>query len=168
MNDDPNARSSLYGATRQPKRYQWSGPVPEPNWSEIDFGDTGSITLEEMEENARRPRARIRRLVMAPRWATERRLRVARAWVQRGSRGYTDNEVWMIDVFLCRRLGSMLSQHADGARNYPAELTYDAWIGELRLAADALLTFDPDDTERVRAAQDGLHWVADNLTRLWD
>lgn len=166
--DDPKARSSQYGATREPKRYQWMGSQPEPVWSEIDFDRIETTTLEEMEARARRPRARLRRLVMAPRWAAERWLERARVWFQRGSRGYTDNEVWMIDVFLCQRLGSMLALHADGARNYPADKTYDEWIGELRSAADGLLAFDPDDADCVRGAQDALHWVADNLTRLWD
>ncbi len=135
-------------------------------WTLEDFGPTR--TVEELEAEARRPAARLRRLVRAPKWAIEERLAKRRSRRQRRDRGWTDAELWNLDAYLCQRLGAMLAAQVEEIRNYPPELEYDAWRAQVAGAGEALLAYDPDDADRVADARAALHWVADNLVDLWD
>jgi hypothetical protein len=136
--------------------------------SAIDWSRVPMSTIEEIEADQRRPIARLRRLVNAPRFAFEERRRRWRAQRQRVERGWSDGELWSLDTHLCEHLGSMLAVHAREARNHPPELDYDEWMGQLAAAAEAFNGYDPEDAERVAAARSALHWTADNLVDLWD
>lgn len=152
---------------RRPKAFH-SEALEAIDLSVIDWGTVQTWTVEELEALGRRPVARLRRLVGVPRrWARERlaRRRLAR---QRASRGWTDTELWNLDTHLCQHLGSLLARHVTEARNHPPEIEFEEWIGQVRVATEGLLAYDPRDAERVAAARAALHWAADNLVDLRD
>jgi hypothetical protein len=137
--------------------------------SQLTMDDLGPVsTVEEAEARARRPTARIRRLAKAPWWALEKRLARRRSVRQRRERGWTEGDLWNLDIHLCRHLGSMLAAQVGEIRNHPPELEHDEWCTQVRRASEALLAYDPDDAERVAEARSALRWVAYNLVDLWD
>jgi hypothetical protein len=140
--------------------------IDTTEWTLDDLGATR--TLEEIEADARRPSARLRRLSKAPRWALEKQLARRRSLRQRRERGWTDGDLWNLDIHLCRHLGSMLAAQVGEIRNHPPELEHDEWCAQVRRAGEALLAYDPYDAERVAEARSALRWVADNLVDLWD
>lgn len=140
--------------------------IDTTEWTLEDVGPVS--TVEEAEAYARRPTARIRRLAKAPWWALEKQLARRRSLRQRRERGWTDSELWNLDVHLCRHLGSMLAAQVGEIRNHPPELEHDEWCAQVRRAGEALLAYDPDDAERVGEARSALRWVAHHLVDLWD
>ncbi|TGN63875.1 hypothetical protein EXE59_07860 [Nocardioides eburneiflavus] len=140
--------------------------IDPSEWTLEDVGPTR--TLEEIEAESRRPPARLRRLAKAPWWALERQLARRRSLRKRRERGWTDGDLWNLDIHLCRHLGSMLVAQVGEIRNHPPELEHGEWCAQVRRAGDALLAYDPYDAERVAEARSALRWVAENLVDLWD
>jgi len=79
---------------------------------------------------------------------------------------------WDLRSELTQVLGSSLIEMSDKATGYPADRTYEEWIGELKTHGEVLLTFGEADAKGtdpdVKEVQDSLKWVADNLLSLWD
>lgn len=74
---------------------------------------------------------------------------------------------------LPKALGNTLLFWADNATGAPYGMDFEEWTDELRGAGEVLLEFyeqDPDnpDDAATERAKDVLHWIADNLTVLWD
>lgn len=154
---------------RRPKR--WHAPGLESiDWSRvnIDWDNEPMLTLEEGEAQARRWRSRLRQMHRVPGERANYEWSRIKAWRQKASRGWSDRELWNLDTHLCQHLGGMLVAHAEGAVNYPDEMTYDEWRRQVRRAGDALLAYDPEDARRVAEARTALRWVTHNLVDLWD
>jgi hypothetical protein len=158
----PVRRAKVFRARTQ---VDFSG-IDLSQWTLDDLGAT--YTLEEMEARARWVSARLRRFVKAPWWLVEKHLERHRSLRQRRVRGWTDDDLWNLDIHLCRHLGSMLAAQVEEIRNHPPELEHDEWCAQVRRAGDALMAYDPYDPERVAEARSALRWVADNLVDLWD
>jgi hypothetical protein len=134
-------------------------------WDQVE-GEVHSI--EEIGAYLRSPRARLRRVLGWPAQRTRDAARHLALRRQRAVRGWTDRDLWNLDVHLCDHLGSMLVAQVDEIRNHPPELDYEEWRAQVRRAGDALVAYDPDDSERVADARSALRWVAHNLVDLWD
>lgn len=119
-------------------------------------------------------------------WLTHRAAPLpGRAWrhaagsLQRSRRGWSDDDVWGLRWHLCESLGTALLHLASNGVSYPGRGEYndpEAWRRDLRAHGTALRSHagsgnDPaeEDVEaRLAAAQEALHWVADNLGDLYD
>jgi hypothetical protein len=165
--EDDDHDAGPEGRTRQPKQLNWDLPF---DLSEIDLSDETPLSLEDLEgmiDNPS-PRARLRRFVRAPVRTLQKLGRATRPRWQRATRGWADQDWWSLDSHLCLHLGTLLMEQGRHAKSFPDDLTYDEWTAQLQAAGAALLDFDPDDAQRVGAAQSALRWTADNLARLWD
>lgn len=139
------------------------------DFQQLTMEDLGPVsTVEEAEARARRPTARLRRLAKTPWWALEKQVVRRRALRQRRERGWTDGDLWNLDIHLCRHLGSMLAAQVGDIRNHPPEIEHDEWCAQVRRAGEALLAYDPCDAERVAEARSALCWVSHHLVDLWD
>ncbi|WP_299926096.1 hypothetical protein [uncultured Nocardioides sp.] len=125
-------------------------------------------STEEIDAYLRSPRARLRWFLG---WPIQRFHDAAGRLAQcgqRAARGWTNGDLWNLDVHLCQHLGSMLAAQVRDIRNHPPELGYDEWRASVQRAGQALQNYDPNDAERVADARSALRWVADNLVDLWD
>lgn len=101
---------------------------------------------------------------------------IAKCAVQRLVRGWDDRAVWSLDHHLTGTLGRQLLALAAHGKTVPSGYNPDGatWARDLTDAGQALLRYshaiaiaDPTPAT-IEAAQDALHWVADNLPTLWD
>ena len=136
--------------------------------SSIDWKAEPTFTVDEMEARMATLRRRVRGRLAGWREAVDRWWRRRQQARQRTSQGWTDGDVWTLDEHLCQHLGSLLVEHAQGAKSYPEDLTHPEWIEQVRFAGQRLLAYDPYDEARVADARSALRWVADNLVDLWD
>jgi hypothetical protein len=122
-------------------------------------------------------------------WSVKRHIRdwryeVKYAW-QRVFRGWDDRAGFSTGHYLAKNLGEQLVSMSENAHGWPGVgWTYDEWVSALKANGEALRAFwrlDDEEVERgdyedwqvhheatVKAAQDALRWVADNLETLWD
>jgi hypothetical protein len=92
-------------------------------------------------------------------------------FIQRGRRGYTDEDLWSFDFYLSHLIGKGLLQLADSTMSHPCQMEADEWDRQLREASAKLLAWDVDtfvDKDAYNGAREGMKWVADNFGDLWD
>ena len=166
MQDDEGPQSPI-GPTRQPKRMNWNLQFDPSRVEEHNAFDEMQKKIDNPTLAFRLSRL-VQRRLRGPRGRAEQLWRATLPRWQRASRGWSDADWWTLDSHVCLHLGTLLTEQSRHAHSYPDALTYEEWTDQLRVAGEALLAFDPEDGERVGAAQEALRWVADNLTRLWD
>lgn len=85
--------------------------------------------------------------------------------------GWAPRDVWSLDHHLCSTTGAMLAHLAEETHGWPEGPdfpTFEDWQNALDTRAAALLAYDTDNELAMARAAEALHWVADNLTALWD
>lgn len=66
-------------------------------------------------------------------------------------------------------LGNTLVHWADNSHGAPMGKDFDEWENEIRKHGEALLAwYEEENEENYKGAQEALHWVADNLSKMWD
>lgn len=109
-------------------------------------------------------------------------LRGLRMKVQRARRGFSDEDLWSFDHYICEVLSKGLHRLADTTHSYPGEwngyATPEEWDDNLRTLSKALggwtshSIMDADSYEQelelYQNAQAALHKVADDLGSMWD
>jgi hypothetical protein len=110
------------------------------------------------------------------RLSAERTVRAVSRAAQRARRGWSDEDLWDLDVTLCRTLGAQLTAFAAQRNGFPGDGTWgehgEDWYNAmtyhgsvLSLSRAGLASADPE------AAQaricDSLCWVADHHQHLW-
>ena len=80
-------------------------------------------------------------------------------------------EVWNIDTWLAKALSHRLYVWLEtGVSGHPVNVEYEIYLQELKTVADVLAKYADYDLDEggMKAAQNALHWVAENLPNLWD
>jgi hypothetical protein len=99
------------------------------------------------------------------------------AW-QRVFRGWDDHAISNLDCHLGETLGAQLVKLAEEGHVWPGEEwgTVEQWDTDLKRHGEALLAYcglwevetRGEEEVLVKAAQEAMHWVAENLGSLWD
>lgn len=79
-------------------------------------------------------------------------------------------EPWIcLDTYLCAHLAELLTKMRDEGHSFPSRYnSVDEWHHVLTNLIRAFEEYDHDDPDAIGNAQDGFHYIANNLSDFWD
>lgn len=101
--------------------------------------------------------------------------RLVKQYRQRAQRGWSDSDVWSLDIFLAETIRDTVRQLRDTTMSTPLHMTQDEWHTTLTTIADGfdahltIVNTAPDDDRYLRDLRaKGFNALRDNFSGLWD
>jgi len=91
---------------------------------------------------------------------------------QRSKRGWADRDVWSLDSYLAKLIGSSIASLRNHGHGYPSDITLEQWDDVLTRISEPLLAYhkhwDDYDNRYIEEAQQALRLLAEHFPSCWD